>query len=423
MQRITLIFVITGILLYFTAASVQAQLIENWNLVGAGARALGMGGAFIAIADDATAASWNPAGLAQLEKPEGSLVTKFKANKLSTEIPGFEDISWSYFLLSFGSAAYPLKIGERNLVGAITYQRQLEDYFNWDYEADTSGTDFYWGNFTADESFKSELRGGIDTFSPAFGIQVIPQLSLGATFNIWMRGYSLNRDFNYSFDSDVWDTSFSEWKKSEYSFSGFNLLLGGLGEFKPVKMGAVLRTPLSLSKKGDYSDNTGLNNYSDKDLGKIKFPFTFGFWGAVQPTENLTLALDFDVRPYSNVTFEDPSGRDWTYFDYESGWTNSDTLADCNQIRLGAEYVFITPQGVLPLRAGFRTDPWTSKDSKGDQIMGKAISFGAGFVTTQFMVDGAYEFSSASWKYQYDTSEFETTGSSHSFILSGIFKF
>jgi hypothetical protein len=44
------------------------------NPVGSGARALGMGGAFIAVADDATAASWNPGGLIQLERPEISIV-------------------------------------------------------------------------------------------------------------------------------------------------------------------------------------------------------------------------------------------------------------------------------------------------------------------------------------------------------------
>lgn len=37
---------------------------------GVGARALGMGGAFFAIADDATAAYWNPAGLAYLQRKE-----------------------------------------------------------------------------------------------------------------------------------------------------------------------------------------------------------------------------------------------------------------------------------------------------------------------------------------------------------------
>ena len=40
-----------------------------------------MGGAFIGIADDATAASWNPAGLIQLEKPELSIVGAYQYRK------------------------------------------------------------------------------------------------------------------------------------------------------------------------------------------------------------------------------------------------------------------------------------------------------------------------------------------------------
>ena len=59
------------------AASQITQRLEipsSPNPVGSGARALGMGGAFIAVADDATAASWNPGGLIQLETPEVSIV-------------------------------------------------------------------------------------------------------------------------------------------------------------------------------------------------------------------------------------------------------------------------------------------------------------------------------------------------------------
>src|SRR6266850_5947639 len=45
--------------------------------VGSGARAQGQALAFIGVADDATAASHNPAGLVQLERPEVSIVGSY----------------------------------------------------------------------------------------------------------------------------------------------------------------------------------------------------------------------------------------------------------------------------------------------------------------------------------------------------------
>jgi len=61
----------------FGQALQRVEIPSSPNPVGSGARALGMGGAFIAVADDATAASWNPGGLIQLEKPEISVVGAF----------------------------------------------------------------------------------------------------------------------------------------------------------------------------------------------------------------------------------------------------------------------------------------------------------------------------------------------------------
>jgi hypothetical protein len=67
----TLIFMIFSVL---TSGSVFAAgdggYAGSFLRLGAGARPLGMGGAFTAISDDATALFWNPAGLAQVERKQ-----------------------------------------------------------------------------------------------------------------------------------------------------------------------------------------------------------------------------------------------------------------------------------------------------------------------------------------------------------------
>ena len=54
------IFIVTPLLLGMCNAALQA---ESFNIMGS--RALGMGGAFVAVAEDATASYWNPASIAQ----------------------------------------------------------------------------------------------------------------------------------------------------------------------------------------------------------------------------------------------------------------------------------------------------------------------------------------------------------------------
>ena len=62
--------------------------------VGSGARAIGQGSAFIAVADDATAASWNPGALIQLERPECSVVYSFLSTQQEFN-PGSTGLSLS----------------------------------------------------------------------------------------------------------------------------------------------------------------------------------------------------------------------------------------------------------------------------------------------------------------------------------------
>ena len=79
------IFGVSAVLIFVCSAATAATLAES-DLYGAGevrapflsrgigARPVGMGEAFVAVADDASALSWNPGGLGRLAAPSGVLV-------------------------------------------------------------------------------------------------------------------------------------------------------------------------------------------------------------------------------------------------------------------------------------------------------------------------------------------------------------
>jgi hypothetical protein len=66
--------VTVGVLSYAFVASCATPSAAPFLRMGVGARALGMGGAFTAVADDATAAYWNPSGLVKIENIEATFM-------------------------------------------------------------------------------------------------------------------------------------------------------------------------------------------------------------------------------------------------------------------------------------------------------------------------------------------------------------
>jgi len=114
---------------------------------GFGARALGMGGAYIALADDLTAASWNPAGLAQQAAPTvsaGLAYGSLDADQTSV-LHGISDVSGSWFdmqvdrnqpfrfkpsdsetHLDYFAGAYPLRVSDEWRLGfELSYFKNL----------------------------------------------------------------------------------------------------------------------------------------------------------------------------------------------------------------------------------------------------------------------------------------------------------
>ncbi len=146
-------------LVIIIGSSAEAQLVVSdtqglSTVPGTGARALGMGGAYTAVADDVTAAVWNPAGLALLDRPEVMAVGDwyegdrvFEAEWVGTFDPdrqcgtpdptnpnpvttgcrekqhhdgnsALDDRAFAFF-----GGVYPFELGEMRLVGALSFRR------------------------------------------------------------------------------------------------------------------------------------------------------------------------------------------------------------------------------------------------------------------------------------------------------------
>ncbi len=158
-----------------------------------------MGGAFIAVADDATAASWNPGGLIQLEYPEISIVgAAFHRTEDNTfgghhESDGSQSISEGN--LNYLSAAYPFTVLDRNMIVALTYQYLYDFNRSWQMN--------YWfdeNKLALDLDIDYEQEGGLSALGLSYAVQVIPTLSLGVTLNVWDDAFGSNSwDQNTSF--------------------------------------------------------------------------------------------------------------------------------------------------------------------------------------------------------------------------------
>ena len=169
-------------LLLFTDAFAQVENASSLNPVGSGARAVGMGGAFIGVADDATAASWNPAGLIQLERPEVSAVYSFFQREQTYNSAKFPEMDGTNRMdangLNYASAAYPFVLLQRNMIVSLNYQRLYE------MNKDVNFNKFADAGF-GDRKTTFEQKGYLYAISPALAVQITPAISLGATLNFW----------------------------------------------------------------------------------------------------------------------------------------------------------------------------------------------------------------------------------------------
>ena len=336
------------------------------DMTCAGARAAGMGGAFIGVADDATAIIWNPAGLINITQPENSIISTYNSSK--SEFVGWENQE-SHFNLDFVSAAYPLK--NNNLVVSVAYQKPM---------------DFYIDFLTDEENMKS--KGGGYTFTAGFAYRILPYFFSGLSMNSWFG----NIDFEYHYYEHEYSVSNSDWYdyesiyNCEQTLTGFNVILGGFIDFDylddpiPLTFGITYRSAFDLKAKenGLFSEyvewESGEDYYYEQSTdGSIKneIPTMVGFGASYCFIDNFKMAADYEIRAYKDSKINQHN-ENLKYY------------------RIGAEYILETDFVTVPLRIGYYNEPTILADANMQQVIGSGYSLGIGLTFDRFVFDIAY---------------------------------
>lgn len=410
-------------------ASAQLDFTVSPSPVGSGARAAGMADAFIAIADDATAASWNPAGLVQLELPELSIVGEFNsisesfnANDNSSFDPMFESMhSDSNTALNFLSFVYPAYILRRNVVFSISYQQRYDFSRNF-------RTNFNSQNEMSTQLLEGffEQTGSFSVLTPSVAIPINDRLSLGVSVNIWRSSpfaendWEVTEGFNIeSFQDGELTREIHQTQTETYDdFRGENVVIGALWNVTD-RWNIGLRFDTAFKGDVDYGRtisrmDTAFSDDFFSEIGedrKIKFPWTIAFGASYRRNDRLTLALDISITDWDQAYVQDQAGEKFSLVDGLSFDSSAHTKLDPTKtVRLGAEYVFIPKtrgeklNTLWSLRGGlfYDEEPASGRpsagaaafepgDGKPDKFYGLAAGVGL-LVKQRVNIDVAYQF-------------------------------
>ena len=286
------------------AQTVIGKYAGEFMAIGVGGRPLGMGGAYVAIANDVTAAYYNPAGLAQINYPEISLMHDERFGSLvnydyaGVAIPYGKDMSFGVSIMRLGVDGIPNTQGaliDQN-TGAVITDINLPSA-RLDYSKITEFSDQDWAfYFTFAKRHSEQLYYGANVkliyrsiagYS-AYGIgfdvgawyKLFQNFSLGAnlqdvttTLVAWSTGrnelitptakvgvaYHLNflggeitpaLDFNIKFEDrqfasefHLGPVSFDMMTGFEYNFKNLFMVRAGYNDVKQFTIGAGIKLP------------------------------------------------------------------------------------------------------------------------------------------------------------------------------------
>jgi len=392
------------------AGAIRAQgpvgppLLE-FSFSNPGARSLGFGGTFVALADDATAAYSNPSGLTQLLDPEVSVElrsreyrTPFTESGRVTGPPTGIGIDTNPGLVfsesrdrtsdvSFFSYVHPGK--GRWSIAAYRHQ-----YANFESETRSQGL------FGGDSCCANRYHDTVETtdlevasYGISYGYRVNDSLSVGLGVVYYSGRLAVTTDI-FAPDDDTLMAAFAPNSylpgrralvvESRGSDDTVGLSGGFLWRLGPWQLGGAYRQGPSI--RTTMTGITGPVYDPDvpagSELGRIdleiQFPDVMSLGTSYSTADGrMTVAVEWDRIGYSSYVRSVDRSSDLD--------TDGMYIVDANEIHLGAEYVFLSSRPLFAVRGGIWLDPDHRVRYDGDDPLTRAL-FQRGDDTLHFAV-------------------------------------
>jgi long-subunit fatty acid transport protein len=422
------LFTFPILILTFTSFG-NAQFLEDalrleYGGFGIGARALGMGTAFLPVANDFGATYWNPAGLSQIRNFEftgglshhslnndarylgtttGKTGSATDLNNLGLVIPVPTIQGSLTFALGFNRVnnfSSALGFDSYNSISSI-----IPTLFHSDPDFDMA-YNLYLNDDDGDTPLVNNMQqsgrvtegGGINNWNFSGAIEAVKDLHFGLTLNFISGSYRFDRMFieedirdahiNFPYDFDRLELD----NRITADISGFNARFGMLYQPVPaVTIGATIKPPSTYSVDERFSsygqswfDDGDTFNYEIRGTTdyKISTPWMLAA-GTSFSLRGITLAGSLEYTDWTQLEFRDADPEVM-----RENQIIKDFLEPTTTLRGGVEYII--PEIDLALRAGYFVQPSAYRDDPSSYDR-KYVTLGAGFrIQDMVTLDAAY---------------------------------